>query len=313
MKKKMKGFSLVQVLVSLALLSGVSLGFMQMMKNMDQGNTRAKSSVDEMELRSEINMILGNKNFCRVSLAGNGTEGNPLSPVTFKKQDIDQDNEGLHVELWLSNQAGNARVTKKFSGADSTKNTYGNIKISSIKLIMDNGVGSNYSSSQNHSDIGKIEIAIEKKQGSSDSRKMSLDFPVNLQMSTDANGVTTILSCSLQSDFDTSAFLKNCEWQSNTYSNAYRAYRACNNGKRVVSGTCSCGGDNCGGGGNPGIIYSFAPLKLVTQSECVCTDWTCSNCSPLRISCTGNNCNAFSCEYTRQMGEIYVKIFCCDY
>jgi hypothetical protein len=311
MNIKNHGFSLVQVLISISILGGISLAFMQMMKNMDQGNIRAKSSSDEMELRSEINLILGNRNFCRTSLAGNGTEGNPSNPVTFKKVDIDQETEGLDLDLWLSNQQGSVRSLKKFSAADLSKNTYGNIKIQSIKLIMNNGSGQNYTSSDNHSDVGKVKVVIEKKQGTSEGRVVNLDFPVSVQMKTDNNGISTILSCSSQNDYDTSSFLKNCSWEKYSYSDAFRAYKACSNGKRVVSGTCSCASTNCGGGATPGVIYSFTPLQL-SVAECVCTDWNCSNCNEVRNVCSGTSCNAYECSYTRQVGVIYMMLYCCD-
>lgn len=312
MKFNKSGFSLVQVMISIAMLGGVSLAFMQIMKNMDQGSTRAKSSADEAELRSEIKMILDNKKFCRVSLAGNGPEDNPSSPVTFQKRNIDQETEGLDVELWFGDQQGNNRTTKKFSGTDNTKNKYGNITIKSIKLLMNNGTGSNYTSSFGHSDIGKIKVLIEKKMGTNDGRDLILDFPVVVKMSTNSSGVSTILSCSSQTELDTAGFLKNCSWESYDFVGAYRAYRTCSNGKKIVSGTCSCASDNCGGGATPGIIYSFTPLTL-TVPECICSDWTCSNCNDVRINCSGSNCNAFECSYTQRMGHIYLKIFCCDY
>jgi len=311
MNFKRNGFSLVQVMISVALLGSVSLAFMQLMKNMDQGNIRAKSSADESELRSEIKMIIDNEKFCRISLAGNGNEGSPTVPVTFQKTNIDQDTEGLNVELWLSNQAGNTRTIKRFSGTNTTKSTYGNITIKSIKLIMNNGTGINYSASTNHSDVGKLKIMIEKKMGTSDGRDLLLDFPVNVQMSTNAGGVTTILSCSSQTDLDTSGFLKNCAWERYDFAGAYRAYRTCSGTKKVVSGTCSCASANCGGGTTPGFIYSFTPLSL-TVSECVCTDWTCTNCNGVRFVCSGSSCNAFECSYTQQMGFIYMKVFCCE-
>lgn len=195
MNFKEKGFSLTSVLVGAALLGALSLGVMQVMKNISQGQSYVKTTADEMELRTEIRMLLDEERFCRVSLAGNGAAA-PTTPVTFKKSEIDQDNEGLVFELWLSNQTGDARTIKKFSATDSTKNQYGKLKITSMKLVMNNGTGSNYDPNPVHVDLGEIRVSIEKQVSESQTRSIPLKFPVMVGMSTAADGVTTILSCS---------------------------------------------------------------------------------------------------------------------
>jgi len=199
-----KGFSLVQVIVAAGLLGGLSLFFMQLVENMGQAQNFAQSKSDEVELKSSIRMILSDEKFCRVSLAGNGPSGLPSSPVVFKKQDIDdEDTEGLDIAFYLSNQAGDTRTLKKFNGANnpgvSDKSKFGKLTIKTMKLIMNNGVGSNYSDSPAHNDIGVIRVITEKKVSSTQTRDIIMDFDVNVAMTTgqvpENSGETRILTC----------------------------------------------------------------------------------------------------------------------
>ena len=187
-----KGFSLVGVMVAVGLLGAVSLGVMHLMKNIQQGQSFAKSSADEIELRTEIRMILDDDKFCKVSLAGEGPSGLPIPPVTFQKKNIDEPSEGIDVELWLSDFKGEKRTSKKFSAKDTAKSTYGRLKITSMKLIMNNQTGINYPESSWHTDIGEVRVKIEK---SDEKRHINMVFPVVVGMSTNAGGETTIYSC----------------------------------------------------------------------------------------------------------------------
>jgi hypothetical protein len=198
------GFSLAQVIVAAGLLGGLSLVFMQLMKNMGQAQNFAQSKSDEIELKSSIRMILDDERFCRVSLAGNGVSGSPSSPVIFEKQNIDEDNEGLDIALYLSNQAGDARTLKKFNGENNPdandKSKFGKLTIKTLKLIMNNGIGSNYSDSVGHSDVGILRAIVEKKVSNTQNREITIDFDINVGMSTgqspENSGETRILSCS---------------------------------------------------------------------------------------------------------------------
>ncbi len=187
-----KGFSLVGVMVAIGLLGAVSIGVMQLMKNIQQGHSFAKGSSDEIELRTEIRMLLDDDKFCKVSLAGEGPSGLPVSPVKFQKKNIDEANEGLDVELWLSDFKGEKRTIKKFSAQDSTKSSYGRIKITSMKLVMNNQTGIDYPEISWHTDIGELRVKIEK---SDEKRQINMNFPIMVGMSTQTGGETTILSC----------------------------------------------------------------------------------------------------------------------
>ncbi|PIR28810.1 MAG: hypothetical protein COV38_13985, partial [Bdellovibrionales bacterium CG11_big_fil_rev_8_21_14_0_20_38_13] len=92
-----RGFSLVSVMVAAGLVGGLALAVMQITKNSQTGLKFAESISDEIDLRENIKAIVSNPSFCRLSIAGNGAEGSPSSPVIFKKNLNDQDNEGLDI------------------------------------------------------------------------------------------------------------------------------------------------------------------------------------------------------------------------
>jgi hypothetical protein len=207
-----KGFSLVSVMVAAGLLGGLSLAVMQVMKNIGDGQNHAKSAADEAEMMVSVRMILDNPNYCKISLAGEDPVG---SPVNFEKKDIDfagveinagsaftEASEGLDVDLWYSNVAGDSRTMKKFNGADNPgsndKSKFGKLNITSMKLVMNNGLGGcsdNYCEGA-ASDTGQLVIIYEKKVSSSKVRKMKKVFNVNVGISTDYSGLSTIGSCS---------------------------------------------------------------------------------------------------------------------
>ena len=190
------GFSMVEVLVTIGLLGVVALGVMQLMKNIGQGQNFAKTSADEIELRTEIRLLLDEERFCRLSLAGNGPFGSPTTPVSFQKMSIDEDHEGLEVELWLGNAQGTTRTNKKFSATDTSKNTYGKLRITSMKLFMNNGTGTNYPENPFLVDFGELRVTVEKSVSETQKRTVPIKFPIMMGLSTDAGGNTTIISCS---------------------------------------------------------------------------------------------------------------------
>jgi type II secretory pathway pseudopilin PulG len=193
--KKNNGFSLVQVIVAAGIMGGLSLVFMQLIKNTSQSQKFAESKGAEQELKTTVRLLLDDPRHCRVSLAGNGPEGNPSSPVKFYKKDIDEANEGLGIELFTSNQAGDSRSQKRLSSTDPDKNNYDGVVIKSIRLKMNNGDGFDYSEASSHSDIGLVEVIADKKISMNETREVVFVYDLRVEMSTDSSGETTILGC----------------------------------------------------------------------------------------------------------------------
>jgi hypothetical protein len=193
------------------LLGGLSLGLLQVIKNVMNSQSRVTSIEDETEMAISVRMILENPNYCKMSLAG----PDPLTnPVLFKKKDIDfagveinagsnysETSEGLNISLWYSNTAGDARSTKKFNGADNPgtndKSQFSKIKILSIKLVMNNGIGTcseNYCPG-NTDDMAQVVMIYEKKISLSNVRIMKKIFNLKIAISTDTTGESTLLTC----------------------------------------------------------------------------------------------------------------------
>lgn len=211
MFKNDKGFSLVQIMVAAGMLGGLSLAFLQLVKNTNDVQVSAKSKSEEMEFRTSIRMILDNEKFCRVSIAGDGPSGVPASPVTFKKQTADDlATEGIDVSLYYSNQAGDARTLKKFNGANNPgtndKSQIGSLTIKSIKLVMNNPItpGPNYPDNPNHSDIGVLRMVVSRKTSLTTTKDTIMDFDLIVAMATGQSpqtpGVTKLISCTRKKD-----------------------------------------------------------------------------------------------------------------
>ena len=203
MKLNEKGFSLVQVIIATGLMGGVTLGFMQMMKTVNQIQTSSESKSDELELRTSIKMILDNRDYCTISMEGQ----------TFRKENIDFANvevdkssnftsasEGLNVELWYSNIAGDTRTQKKLNGKDNVvgtdKSQLGKISILSVKLVMFNGPTAcpdNYCDTDTR-DIGQLVVVYEKKISQTTTRTSIMTFPLYVNF-TSVGGNSTITSC----------------------------------------------------------------------------------------------------------------------
>ncbi len=202
--KNNKGFTLAELVVAAGILGVLSLAGMQLMKNMGDASKFAQSVSDEVDLKNSIRLLLDDERYCRVSLAGNGSAGAPTSAVTFKKSDHDEDTEGLDIALFLSNQDGDTRTLKKFNGANNPgsedKSKFGKLTIKSIKLIMNNGVGTDYADSSAHNDVGVVRVVYTKKVSSTKERELTMNFDINVGLSTgqspESSGVSRILSCS---------------------------------------------------------------------------------------------------------------------
>ena len=192
------GFSIVQVLVAIALSGVLTLVVMKISQNMNSVQSEAEASQEENELKAEFRMILDNVDHCTVSLAGLDPVN---SPTRFKKSDIDEpdNNEGLTVELFQKSSTG--RTKRYTSNEDDTTPTLiwlKKIKIKSMKLSIPNPpINVNYPQATRHTDIGRLFITIEKNK-----RTKRLQLPLVITMKTDSSGESTILSCRSQATSD---------------------------------------------------------------------------------------------------------------
>ena len=173
-----KGFSLTSALVAAGIVGALALAIVRVMGNITHAYQNMDSLMNEAELRNEIRLILNDPNSCRVSMAGEGKLFDPLDPVRFKKRDhdeVEKKEEGLDVELFLADQSGEKRLTKKFSTQSEKHSTYGNITIKKLKLYFNNGLDKNYVESDRHMDFATLNLVIEKKIGNTSKREKELN------------------------------------------------------------------------------------------------------------------------------------------
>ena len=187
MKQNESGIGMIQVLIATAMLGALSLGVMQISKNMTDVNRNANSSLDVLMLHQEMLMILNDSKDCSVSL---------VDSIPFKKSEIDDpQSEGREIELWYSDyKTGTQRNKRRFSSTDAAYSKFGNIKINKIKLVMNNPtkpvVGEDYVTGD-FSDKGIVRVEVEKP----DNRSIKFDRPIKVNLTTDATGNTKVKSC----------------------------------------------------------------------------------------------------------------------
>ena len=203
-----KGFGLLEVLISFGLLGMLSLGVGTLFKNIAVSKRRSDNFQSEIQSKKEIRMILSKDDWARLSIAGNGAYGFPTDPVTFYKVNHDGDNpgEGLPIEVWIGNSDGTLRTTRKFPNMSSTDK----VKIQSMVMTFPNELGSNYPESPSYVDIAQVQVDMVR-QLDQEEQVRSYTFPILVETSTDADGLSTILSASIHgadnmggtiSDFD---------------------------------------------------------------------------------------------------------------
>ena len=187
-----KGFSLVGVVVASGILGIMTVGFMGFMANSLDSQQRVMQFGEIQSLKNEMGMLVDSEKHCRNSLAGSGKYSKPDNPITFKKKAIDEDTEGLEVELYTSSQDGNSRGTKVFSATDPKLKFYSTLEILSIKLIMNKEpVGIDYDPSNEHEDLGILRVKVRGLR-----KETSFDIRLSVWMRTDSDKTTTLLSCS---------------------------------------------------------------------------------------------------------------------
>lgn len=187
---KEKGFSLVEILVAVAIVAGVGLMVMKLTENMRGAENRSVGIMDARETLAEIRTILENEKFCRLSLVDpNGQE------VTWRKSDIDDPSKdpGLPVELWTGNVEGTKRIRKMFyDGLEQ-----GKTRIHSIRLFMNNTIGPEDYPSGIRTDLGTVRVtySFQGTNPQGGQRTMSRDFLIYVNFKTNSSYESTILGC----------------------------------------------------------------------------------------------------------------------
>lgn len=190
--KNSKGMTIVEIMVVVGIMSIVALGTMTLFDTLTKSSIRAKASYDRIEAIGLVNDVLYSPNACRVTL------NDPTSTaLTFNKTNIDEPDsgEGINItDLWMANVNGNARTQVLISSTDASKKVFGKIEVQSMKLVMDNGTGSNYSEGT-QVDRGNL-IVKTKIKGLVGNDIYTDRIPLWVKISTNAAGLSTVEDCS---------------------------------------------------------------------------------------------------------------------
>ena len=177
-----KGFTLVEIIIAVGILSGLSLGFMQLFKNANKGQGEVTSQADFIEIKRDITSVLQSDADCTASLKG----------VTFNGATI-RNNPRSGLEIWTSNSSGTRSRKLYFETKKS-----GKITINEISFTMpDYLAGTNWAAGNDQSFKSQLKIKSTKINFGTSKPMVDLNFLVNLTFDTDASGVSTIKSCSL--------------------------------------------------------------------------------------------------------------------
>jgi len=184
MKLNQSGLGIVQVLIATAMLGALSLGVMQVSKNMSDVNRDAHSSLDVLMLKEEIYSIINDSEECSFSI----NDG-----IEFKRSEIDdKETEGRNLELYLSyfDSAQKKRLKggKRFSATDEKFSKYGKIKIKKIKMVLD--PGSDYLEGTN-TDNGYVHVEFEKPDG----KDLKFEIRTKVEVVTDSANKSKFTKC----------------------------------------------------------------------------------------------------------------------
>ncbi|MFP5459700.1 MAG: hypothetical protein ACLGG7_13265, partial [Bacteriovoracia bacterium] len=199
MKNNSSGMTLVEVIVAGSIMVVVAFGIMQLMQNINDGQSDAMTASDYFDMKQEIRAILSDQRSCTASLAG----------TEFQGSSIQQKAVGA-LELWTTDQDGK-RARKKFypGGKFAAK-----LEIEDIALSMpDYNLAQDWPLGVNQSMRGEILVTGKRGSGSKKRGFRDIKIPLSIVFNTTAAGVSSLASCSTQ-DFSIVELphSEDCEW-----------------------------------------------------------------------------------------------------
>lgn len=91
-----RGFSIIQVMVAIGLMGGLSLALMRMMENQNKQSKTAKLQMAENNLKNKLSLIANKKEFCNVNFKGR-RKGTDITELL--NRDVDLENPEASVYL----------------------------------------------------------------------------------------------------------------------------------------------------------------------------------------------------------------------
>lgn len=176
------GFTILEVLIAVGLVSGLALAIIQFQKNTSVTQAGASNTSDVIALKSELEKVLLREDDCTASLKG----------VTFNGATIQATPKD--TELWYGDQDSNR--SRKFLNTIAPDNKYGKLIVKKIQFSMpDYTAGENFPQGTNQS--FKIELRVEGEQKVL--QKANAFSPIaktiDVIFDTDSSGLSTITRC----------------------------------------------------------------------------------------------------------------------
>jgi prepilin-type N-terminal cleavage/methylation domain-containing protein len=179
-----KGFTLVEVIIAVAILGGIALGVMSLMKNMYKGQSDLTGSADLLDLRREITYIFEDNVNCGVSLKGTVFRGDSINMTPIE-----------NLEIWNADEAGN-KLSKKFF----QNQNYGKLTIDKISFfIPSHTTNVNWPEANGQTANGTITIEGKKNLLGTIKPFKSIKTNIKVLFNTDSSGNSKIESCSMSS------------------------------------------------------------------------------------------------------------------
>lgn len=276
--KNQNGFTLISALVGLVILGIMALAVTSIADNVSGIIRRATAAADELMLIREIDMIMSNRNHCKMSLLK--SDGNPIEP--FTQQDHSELEQLLSIELWRSNSDGDTRVQKRFSATDPVLSKYGSLTIKSMGLFFPDA----FSVDPNQDIFTELIIILERRQMGD----KIIRYPLSINANVNGSGEASIVGCRNEIDNAlveanrTSCLQADMYWDEN-------ATPQCSESMGGPTNSL----DEGGGGGEP-VVFACPDGYVVTGFR---------GRSGSEIDKVGFRCHRFSFETMEPFGDQY--------
>ncbi len=175
------GFSLPEVIISLALFGVVSVALMQLSGHFFKSDTTLKGVSSKMLLKNFVSFYLSRNAICRTNFAAHPFHVSQLAhaPLSF--------------ELWSVDQA-NLQSRKLLSATDASKLKFGQLILDTIDFSVPNYTADLPNSSQGWV-MGQLLIK-GREEGPAGKAFGPIIIPLEMKLKTDGAGLSTVIDCS---------------------------------------------------------------------------------------------------------------------
>jgi prepilin-type N-terminal cleavage/methylation domain-containing protein len=209
-KSLQKGFSLVEVIVGLAIMAGLGLGAMRLSDYVQKTRKMIAIKRETLMLQQKVRLLLENKAACDASFAGLTFRGSAIPQLPTPAADLSPYTNPLHgIELRYPNIDGSTKAPI-FSHDPNERdqnnlpiNRFGPLEIKATELIMPEHTSSaDFLQTVPNSETVPATIAIHSVTKFTREKELQnpvMRFRIYLSVITDASGISTILGCGVDS------------------------------------------------------------------------------------------------------------------